>query len=224
MALLEERDRLGLSVVGRVRRFRPGASIMRQGDHSQSVFLVLEGRVRITLDTSDGRLIVLAVYGPGDLVGEFEALGGRASRTASVVAVDPVTGRVLSQQAFRRYLLTHPQASLALVRLMIGRLATADRRRTDSTTQQASLRLARFLLEVVGDHGASVKAGVDVDVPLAQHELASLIGVSRNSIVRALSTLRSHGLLTTTRRTIRIPDPAALRRYVDSEHSDAAPS
>jgi CRP/FNR family cyclic AMP-dependent transcriptional regulator len=166
---------------------------------------------------------VLVVYGPGDLVGEFEALGGLATRTASIVAVDPVAGRVLNQRAFSRYLLMHPAASLALVRLMIGRLATADRRRTDATMQEAHLRLARFLLEVMGEREASVKAGVDVDVPLAQHELASLIGVSRNSIVRALSTLRSHGLLTTTRRTIRIPDPAALRRYVDSEPSDAAP-
>jgi CRP-like cAMP-binding protein len=197
---------------------------MRQDDPSDSVCIVLEGRTKVTLDTADGRTVILDVFGPGDVLGEFEALGGAAARAASIVALDPVVGLVITRKAFRDYLLAHPAASLALVRAMIRRLDAADRRRIARTASDASHALARFLVELIDRGGSSDRSDVEVDVPLAQHELASLIGVSRNSMVRALTSLRSLGLVATTRQTVRILDVAGLRRYAQAPRATAEAS
>ena len=214
--LLAQRDRDDLAEMGTFRRYRAGERVMSQGDESDFVVVVLEGEVKVTLDTPDGREVVLNIYGHGDVVGEFEALGGYTTRTANVVALETIGCRVLTKQAFLDYLMAHPGASLALVRLMIRRLAAADRRRVDATTADASHTLATFLIELVRWDGAAGEDAPEVHFPLAQHDLASLLGVSRNSIVRALSRLRSRNLVVTSRGTIRIVNVPALRRYVES--------
>jgi len=80
----------------------------------------------------------------------------------------------------------------------------------------ASYALAKFLVEMIDRGRSADRTGVEVEVPLAQHELASLIGVSRNSMVRALSSLRSLGLVATTNQTVRVLDAAGLQQYVQS--------
>jgi CRP-like cAMP-binding protein len=212
--MLAPRDRSSLLGLGEQRDYRPGRWIVNQGDPSDNVFVILRGRVKVTIDTADGREIVLAVDGPGDLLGEFEAVDPEKHvRLAGAVALEPVSCRVLTGAQFRDYLGSHPRASLDLVRWMIHRLEAADRRRIDGTSQDTAHRLARFLVDLFDQQDPDGPSGVDIDIPLAQHELASLIGVSRNSVVRALATLRSRRLVTTARHTVTILDPDALRRY-----------
>lgn len=80
----------------------------------------------------------------------------------------------------------------------------------------SSHALAKFLVEMIDRGRSGDRNDVEVDVPLAQHELASLIGVSRNSMVRALSSLRSLGLVATTNQMVRVLDVAGLQQYVQS--------
>lgn len=213
--MLDAGDRADLIGLGRPVRYRRGARLVIQGDHSDDVFVV-EGRVKITLDTAAGDEVVLAVDGRGDPVGTFEAIDpGIRQRTASAVALGPVACRVLTAGQFCGYLASHPAAARALVAWVIRRLHAADRRRIDGTTLDTPHRLAQFLVDLVDRDGRTDRGGVDIDIPLPQHELASLIGVSRNSIVRALAALRARGLVTTSRHTITIADLGALRRYVE---------
>jgi CRP/FNR family transcriptional regulator, cyclic AMP receptor protein len=198
--------------------------LIRQGDATDSVVVVLEGQVKIRVDTPDGREIVHAVYGPADIVGEFEAIGDYTTRAADVVALGTVTSRVISRDVYLDYLLGHPAASLALVRILIRRLGAADRRRIAATAAAATNALARYLVELADSTRQSNAAPAQITVQLAQHDLASLIGVSRNSLVRALAMLRSRSLITTEGRTITIVDEAALRGYAEehlSEHAEA---
>jgi CRP/FNR family transcriptional regulator, cyclic AMP receptor protein len=214
--LLSDRDRSDLLSAGNPRAFRRGASIVIQGDHSDTVFLLLEGRVKVSLDTSDGHEIVLSVLHPGDLIGEFEAIdhdGG--PRTASNVALEPVASRVMTGEEFRSYLDAHPHAGRAMLRTIIHRLRAADQRRIDSGSSDAIRRLARLLVELAEEHGRPTLAGVDIDIPLTQQELASLIASSRESIVRSLRGLRSRRLVATGRRRITIRDLDGLRRAAD---------
>jgi CRP/FNR family transcriptional regulator, cyclic AMP receptor protein len=215
LELLDAHDRSELIELGQPRRYRRGSRIVTQGDRGDAAFVLLEGRVKVTIDTVDGREIVLSVLGGGDLFGEWEAIDTEPrERAAGVVALQPVLCRVVTAEDFRGFLGSHPDASLALVRWIIGEFTNADRRRIHGTLRDTPHRLADFLLELSNRGGISDGDAVDVDIPLAQHELASLIGVSRNSVVRALATLRTHRLVTTTRHRITIRDLGALRRYV----------
>lgn len=208
-ALLDPDARAALLGLGRVRRYRRGATLVVQGASDDTVCVVLEGRVKVTLDTPDGREVVLAVLGPGDLLGEFEAIEPEAvSRTASNVALEPVECRVFAADDLRRFLVAHPAAALELLRLTIGKLRTADRRRVDATALDASHRLAHFLVE-----RADAQREPELDIALTQEELASLIASSRESVVRALTALRTRGLIETGRRQITIRDIEGLRAY-----------
>src|SRR5689334_14677759 len=144
LELLDEPDRVALREVARVRRYQRGAWLMRQGDAGDSVYVVLEGRAKVTVDTVDGRAVVLVILGRGDLIGEFEALEGVRVRSASIVALESMVVLVLSAAEFLDYLLGHPPASLALVRSTIRRLGAADRRRVGRTAMDSPYGLARF--------------------------------------------------------------------------------
>lgn len=206
---LDPDARAALMGLGRVRRYRRGATIFMQGARDDTVCLVLEGRVKVTVDTPEGREVVLAVRGPGDLLGEFEAiepdLGGRL---ASNVALEPLECRVFTADDLRRFLIAHPAAALELLRLTIRVVSAADRRRVDATALDAPHRLARFLVE-----RADAQPEPELDIALTQEELASLIVSSRESVVRALAALRARGLVETGRRRIAIRDLAGLRAF-----------
>jgi CRP/FNR family transcriptional regulator, cyclic AMP receptor protein len=214
--LLDGEDQSALLCLGRPRAYRRGASITVQGDHSDTVFVLLRGWVKVTLDTADGQEIVLSVLGPGDLLGEFEAIDGDGGpRTAGNVSLEPVNCQVLTGDEFRAYIGKHPRAALTLMRVIIHRLRTADRRRTDSGSLDTVHRLSRLLVELADEHGRHTSAGLEIDIPLRQQELASLISSSRESVVRALRSLRSRGLVATGRHQITVCDLAGLRQHAE---------
>ena len=216
LGLLAPEDRADLLAVGRHHRYRQGAHIVVQGDHRDTVFVLLDGRVKITLDTPEGREIVLAVDGPGDLLGEFEAIdvdGG--PRTAGNIALEPVECLVFTGDEFRGFLDAHPRVAVVLLRWIIHRLQVADRRRAESGSLDVAHRLARFLVELGDQQGRTHEQGMDIEIPLTQEELASLIAASRDSVVRALTSLRNRGLITTARRKLTITDVDGLRRYAN---------
>jgi CRP/FNR family transcriptional regulator, cyclic AMP receptor protein len=213
VGMLDPADRASLLRLGNPRHFRSGTRIIVQGDHSDTVFLVLSGLAKVTLDSSDGREMVLAVLGSGDLLGEFEVLEGGSTRIAGNVAVLPVDCRVISGEQFLAYLEAHPPTSLALARVIVGRLRAADRRRQASASMGVSRSLASFLVELVDRYGVEQSDGVDLNIPLTQEELASLMSCSRDSAVRGLSTLRARRLIATARRRIIVTNLDGLRSY-----------
>jgi len=210
---LEPADRAFLLRLGHPKRFRKGARIIVQGDHSDNVFLTLSGLTKVTMDTPDGREVVLSVLGAGDLLGEFEVIEGVRQRTAGNVAVLPVECRVIPGDEFMAALETRPQMLLAMVRVILSRLTAADRRREASASMGVSRSLASFLVELVDRHGTPDGSVIDVSIHLTQEELASLISTSRDSAVRGLGTLRTRGLIATRRRQIVVTDLDGLRRY-----------
>jgi CRP-like cAMP-binding protein len=176
--------------------------------------ILLAGRVKVLLGTADGDEIVLAVLGAGELLGEFEAIEGHEDgRAASNVALEPVECRLLTAAEFLDFLDSHARATRLLLRVIIRRLRAADRRRVDSAALDTPHRLARYLVELSESGTDKSAAEIDIDIPLTQEEVATLIATSRESVVRALASLRSRGLVTTARRRITIRDLDGLRQY-----------
>jgi CRP/FNR family cyclic AMP-dependent transcriptional regulator len=210
--LLATDDREALIRLGRPTHFQRGARFVFQGDDSDNVFILLRGRIKVTLTTAAGHEIVLAVIGAGEVLGEFEAIAG-GPRTASNVALEPIECRVLTAAEFLGFLDAHPRAGVLLLQSIIHRLRAADRRRTDSGSLDTPHRLARLLLEVIDQQPDRDAVEIDVDIPLTQEELASLIASSRESVVRGLAALRARQLITTGRRRITVRDIPSLRAY-----------
>ncbi len=214
LGLLEPHDRRDLLGLGRRRRYGRRTPIIVEGDEGDAVFVVLAGRVKITVVTSDGREVVLAIDGPGDAIGYFEALDHAVGpRIATITALEPVECQVLTGNEFRSFVDGHPAVATVLLRWIIRRLWASDHRRIEFGALDVPHRLARFILELADRHGRPDHGGIEVDIPLTQDELASLISASRDSVVRALTSLRNRGLVSTARRRIAITDIDGLRRY-----------
>jgi CRP/FNR family cyclic AMP-dependent transcriptional regulator len=213
VALLPARDRDALKAIGTVRRFRKGAVIALEGDRSRHVLVLREGRVKISSATPDGRELLLAVRGPGELTGELAALAGdEGSRSATITTLDPVVAQVISTEDFLDYLERCPRALLVLTRRIILRLRDADRRRVEFGSYDTPGRVARLLVELAEEHGHPTKGGVEIGVALSQEELAGMVTASRESVARSLKSLRRRGLIATGRRSIVVCDLEALRQ------------
>ena len=133
-----------------------------------------------------------------------------ATRSARVSALDPVTCRVVRSAEFRAVLRAHPDVGLELLRMLSARLRSADRRIIEFGVYDTTRRVARLLADLAG-HPGPIRGRSTVD--LSQDDLAGLVGASRESVVRALTTLRSLELVTTARRRVEVLDMAALQSF-----------
>jgi CRP-like cAMP-binding protein len=216
VGLLDEPSRIDLAAVGRIRSYRRGAVLLLEGDHSDHVFVIREGRVKVVATTSNGQELLLAVRGPGELIGELAALThGSEPRSASVVALDPISTQVIAGADFEAFLEQHPRVLMIVMRKIMERLRDADRRRVEFGSQHTMGRVAGYLAEMAERHGRPVDVGIEIGVALSQEELAGYIVASRESVARALTTLRRRGVITTGRRSVVVLDLDGLRTYRD---------
>jgi len=200
------------ALVERVRRrtIKPGTEIIRAGSAGDEAFLVLAGRVRLVAYGADRREVVLALRGPGELIGEMAALGA-GRRTATAVAVDEVEAGFLSASELLGFLRDHPDSTLVLIRMVVRRLAEATQDVVDLATQDSVGRLAKRLVDLSSVHGRAASGGTQIELALTQDELARWTGATRETVSRALRLMRQLGWVATDRKTITVLDPAALK-------------
>lgn len=211
MARLDPGDRDALVRLGRRRRWPPGSSLFLEGESCSTVIIVVEGRVKVFSLTEHGEEIVLAVRGPGALLGEFSAVDGEP-RSASVTALEPVSALVVPIAAFIEYLRAHGPAGIALLQMVTAKLRDADRKRVEFAAYDIAARVSRRLLELAERFGEPEGEGVRISVALTQDELAGWVGASREAVAKALRVLRSRGLVRTGRRSMTVLDLDGLRR------------
>jgi CRP/FNR family cyclic AMP-dependent transcriptional regulator len=211
LARLDEADRADLAARGRHRRWPAGASLFLEGDRSTTVVVVVSGRVKVFSLTEQGEEVVLAVRGPGALLGELSAVDG-GERSTSVSALEPVIALVVPVPEFVAFLQGHAGAAMVLLRLVTSRLRDADRKRVEFGAFDIPARVAGRLVELAERFGEPDGDGVRIAVALSQDELAGWVGASREAVAKALRVLRDRGLVTTGRRTMTVLDLDGLRR------------
>src|ERR1700755_3078812 len=190
------------ALMGLIRRrsVRKSQQILRGGAAGDDVAIVLDGHVKLVAYGADRREVVLAIRGPGELIGEMAALAGQR-RTATAVAVDDVEVGYLGADELKAFLAGHPDVALVLIRMLVRRLSEADRDRVDLATQDSVGMVAKRLLELAADHGTRVGAGTLIEFALTQDELASSTGATRETVSRALRLMRRLGWVATDHRS-----------------------
>ncbi|MEV4103225.1 Crp/Fnr family transcriptional regulator [Nonomuraea sp. NPDC049649] len=209
LALLTDDEIAALRAAGRPRRWDRGATVMSEGDTSDWVLVLTEGRVKVSSHTSAGTEVVLAVRGPGGLIGEMSAIDG-SPRSATVTALEPISGILVSD--FPGFLQQHGRIAVLLMRIVTGRLRDSDRKRIEYGAFDTTGRVATRLIELAERYGEQTSAGVRVALPLSQDELAGWTGASREAVSKALRSLRDRGLIETGRRRVTIHDLEGLRK------------
>lgn len=212
LSTLTDGERAALLERGVRRRFERGTTLFHEHDQSDSVVVVLSGRLKVYSITADGKEVVFAFRGPGDILGELAAVDGRP-RSAGVGALEPVEVLFVAALDFRAFLQKHPRVALLLLEMLSWRLRDADRKRVEYAAFDSIGRVAARLVELSTEHGRPAAGeGVEITLPLSQDELAGWTGSSREAVSKALHTLRELGWVETQRRRITVLDLESLRR------------
>jgi len=194
-----------------------GRILIREGETSSSVFLLLAGVVKVTGGTGGGEAL-LAIRVGGDMVGELSALDSRP-RLATVTTAGPVIARVIGQGEFTSFLSRNPDVALAISRGVADKLRSATARRVDFSGCDVATRFARVLLELTIRYGQQTRAGTVIRCSLTQTELAALVGAAEPTIQRVLRQLRADGVVATGYRETTVLDVAGLRQRALSEQT-----
>lgn len=209
MASLPEADATALIKTGTPVNFARGNFLLREGEAGGILFLVLAGYVKVTM-ASVGADVVLAVRGPGDLLGEFSVIDGRP-RTATVVALDRLSAIRISRSRFREFCAEHPAADHKIMQSLTDKVRRASDRSAATRAPDSSTRLAHMLFEVAMAHGVRQADETIVLPPLTQTDMADLAAVGRSTVERILREFRYKGIVMNHYRQTTVLDVAALR-------------
>lgn len=196
-------------------RFSKGETVYRRGDKSDSLLIILSGRVKVFNVATNAREIVLNVLGAGDLVGELGALDGQP-RSADAAALEPCEGLLFLRRDILPALESHPKAMLQVVIVLSKKLRQLSAMAETSLLQMAS-KAASGLLVLANQYGRPVDDGMLIDVRLSQRDLGNYIGLSRENTSRELGRLKDEGLIRIDGALITILDMDALREFAEIE-------
>jgi len=195
------------------RGFQPGEVVFREGDESDTCYVVRTGHARALRAHPDGRTITLASFGPGDIFGEL-AMFDNERRSATVEASDRMEAVAVLGADMRRLLQEHPELAAKLVISLANRLRAANERLASQSFQTVQSRVANVLAQLVEQAQLEGASERDVLLTITQADIAQLAGSSRESASRFLAVLERAGTVTQGRGKLTVHEPAALARYV----------
>jgi len=188
-----------LAIRGILRTFAKGATLIREGEKGDSLFVILGGRVKVYVSDSEGRDMVLDFHGPGDYVGEM-ALDGRA-RSATVEAVEPVAASILTRDGLRAAIASNPDVAMSLITTLIERARIATNNIKNLALMDVYGRVARLLLSIGKEQP---DGSLVVPERLTQQDIADRVGASRDMISRIFKDLTIGGYVTVVDRQITV--------------------
>lgn len=200
-----------LHSLGARRRFPAGAVLFLEGDAAHEVLVLLRGDLKVTVCSSDGREVVLDVFGPGTLVGDWSVIDGNP-RSATVSALSQVEVLAVAAVPFREFLERNPRVLSGLLLDVIARLRYQVRHHMEFGAGDALGRVCARLIELAERYGESDGDHVLIRSPLSQADLAAWTGLSREAVVKALRALRQLGWIDNRGPAITIRDLDRLRR------------
>jgi CRP/FNR family cyclic AMP-dependent transcriptional regulator len=210
---LEAADLQRIAELALPRRFEPGEVVFREGDASDTCYVVREGHARAVRTHGDGRTITLATFGPGDIFGEL-AMFEDERRSATIEAIEPTSVVGVLGPDMRRLMKQHPEIAARLVIALGRRLREMNERLSRQSFQTVQSRVASVLSDLVQQEVASGKEATDVLVTATQADLAQLAGSSRESASRFLAVLERAGVISQGRGRLVVHNPGALEQYV----------
>jgi len=207
-AALSRDDMLDLAGSARRRSYAKGQVIFHRDDPGESLHIIAKGEVRVVLSSLEGEDMTLALLGPGDFFGELSLLDG-GPRSATTIAAKATETLVIQRDRFLEWLQSRPAAATVILTALGRRLRAADELVGELAFLDVHCRLVRKLLDLAGP---AVEGG-QVELHFSQDELASMVGVTRESINKHLRFFKKRGAIDVYRRRIVLRSVDYLRRF-----------
>ena len=206
---MEEFNKINFSTT-----FPAGASLFVEGQSPRGVFLVCQGQVKLSLNSAEGKTLILKMAKPGELLGLHACVSGTAYEMSAETA-QPCQVNFINRQDFLKFLNRHGDACMKAAEHLSHTCHDAvELIRTLGLSHSAGERLARLLLEMSAGAKPDKNSGSRVKVALSHEEIAQIIGTSRETVTRLLSEFRKKKLAELKGSTLHIHDRAGLERLV----------
>ena len=188
-----------------------GDVLFHEGEPGDTLYVIQSGKVKLGRRSSDGRENLLAILGPGELIGELSLFDPRP-RTASAIAVTEGRLAALSHSDLWPFLKGHPEIGIHLLRALAQRLRRTNEIMADLVFTDVPGRVAKALLDLAERFGQPTENGLHVHHDLTQEELAQLVGASRETVNKALADFAQRGWLRIEARAVQVLDIERLRK------------
>ena len=165
-------------------------TIMAGGDATDSLYIVLSGRLKVMMSDAEGKEVILTILGPGEFFGEMGLIDDEP-RSASVVTIEPCELLSISKRDFKKCLVDNSEMSMAVMRGLVRRLREADRKIGSLALLDVYGRVARLLL----DMAENVNGEKVVTKRLPKQDIAKMIGASREMVSRVMKDLQTGGYI-----------------------------
>lgn len=191
-----------LTLLSRSLRYRcypTGTAIIRVGQAGEGMYVILAGTVKVHVEQADGRNVILAILGAGQIVGEM-SLSDSRDCSASVVTLEDSQFLWIDRARFQGYLQTIPQLQHNVIQLLSTRLRLANAQIQALATLDAASRVARQIMAFAREYGQRVADATLIPIRLTQDDLADLVGTSRVHVNRVLNDYKRRGILSVDQR------------------------
>jgi len=188
-----------------------GDRLFDEGDDGDRLYVILDGKIKLTRTAPDGRENLLSVLGPGEMFGELSLFDPRP-RTASAVAVTDSKLAGLGHDYLRHWLTGRPDVAMHLLQALAQRLRRANDVMADLVFTDVPGRVAKALLDLADRFGEQEEEGLQVHHDLTQEELAQLVGASRETVNKALADFAHRGWIRLEGKSVLISDSERLAR------------
>jgi CRP/FNR family cyclic AMP-dependent transcriptional regulator len=178
-----------------------GTAIMHEGDPTDSLYIVMSGRLKVMMGEADGKEVILGIIGPGEFFGEMGLIDD-SPRSASVIAIEPCELLAVSKRAFNKCLRENVALAMAVMRVLVQRLRAADRKIGSLAMLDVYGRVARLLL----DMSENVNGRMVVTRRLTKQDIARMVGASREMVSRVMKDLEMSGYFEVRGSTIVLRD------------------
>ncbi len=192
-------------------RLGKGQVLFHEGERGDRLYVVEEGKVKLGTTSSDGRDTLLAVVGPGEMIGEL-SLFDPGPRTATATALTDTVLRGLGHDALRPWLAGRPEVAEPLLRALARRLRRTNEAMSDLVFSDVPGRVAKALIDLGERFGVATEDGLQVTHDMTQEELAQLVGASRETVNKALADFAHRGWIALESRSVTIRDNDRLVR------------
>lgn len=165
-------------------------TVLQAGDHTDNIYLILTGMLKVQISDQEGREVILSMLGPGEMFGEMGVIDDHP-RSATVISTEPCDLVVIPKDDFQACLAENFEVSLYIIRSLVKRLRSADRKIESLALIDVYGRVARLLLEMAEtENGRKV-----VRRHITRQDIAKTIGASREMVSRVMRDLQVQGLI-----------------------------
>lgn len=206
---LDDRQMTELLGFGHVVRYGPEAMVFDKGDPGDCLYAILKGQIGIHTSSEDGKVMMLNILDPGDVLGEIALIDGK-ERTAGARALRPSELFRIDRSDFIPFLERHPPLAIRLMGVLCARLRYISENIEDAVFHDVPRRLARRLLLLAESYGQPTPGGVRITQPVSQEDLACMLGVTREMVNKCMKALKKSNALTYTKGFLVLTDVTRL--------------